>query len=151
MSEAETIKILGFVKKQRPNFFKKLSKEEHFGLVEEWSYAMTDLTYEEVFEAVKIFLNQSNSTPYPRQILTTLEKHYEEIQYKTNPWYKHFPMMGNFSYSDEDVKWASYEDWGMLPSEMKSRMHYKPDENDEERNALLVEVEAKLNAVKGES
>ena len=109
-------------------------------MVSMWTKQFADIPFKQINDAVIDWIGTSKFLP---TIADIKERCMPAIEY-TNPWYAHFLAKGDFEYNDRDVDWVNklqpeeaHAIWNMLPEEMGKRMHYKPDPNDAERNALL--------------
>lgn len=107
------------------------------GMVALWYMQLKDFNFSDVSKVVNDWIATNKFIPTIADIKENLSI---GIEYK-NPWYKHFKQKGNIIYNDEDISWATFEDWKMIPDELSKRMTYTPDKNDKTRNLILKQIE----------
>lgn len=115
MNRQETIKIIVGLKTMFPNSYNNMNAEEKEVLVSMWQDTLQDYTYNQVYQAMKMYItsNTSGFAPTPANIIENIRTMQPSKYLSENQaWDVYYKGICNSSYN-------SVEEYNKLPEEIK--------------------------------
>ena len=131
MTKDEIKQTLKRIKQRVPGYFKTMTDEDKLNLIDNWFIEFSEVPKEIINLAISLHFKEKRMAPQTDEVRRNIPGAWKLY------WLDRFPGSDTIYYND---KFIDSVDWETIPTEVQERMKYRPDPNDERRNALLKEA-----------